>query len=233
MIKYLVLFFALFTQIAAAQNPCPDQFIEIEITDTVSLAPQQISFAVTIDGYYAYTDDGTGANSNILEEEKLKRLNFETKLIETLNFGGYPYQVVKDQAALYPGIAIAPKTYSIEFKKLSEMEEFQSRYPAEQGIIMQITQMSSPETATAEKAAYKKALQNGKQKAQLIANAANVKLGKVLQIKEITSPVADWTAYPGQPYPPNGMVPDYSGNLSGMVQKIEVKKTLLLRFAIE
>jgi hypothetical protein len=207
------------------------KFIEVEVTDTVSLKP--LNFRIDV---YADTDDlldtvavAYDEDDNydpLAEQEKLKnRLQEAKRMVESKKYkvsslDGSGLSVWERKRAASNGFSFIVNSEP-EMKKMREMLD------AKQGIMAAVTVAKYSDEADAERALISKIFDKAKKRAIFIGANSELKPGKIVEVREGKNSESSFTDFYTQilKYSKFGQdTTDYKGTLS---------KTFVIKFAAE
>lgn len=222
--KRFILFLILFLSLSGfAQN----KFIEVEVTDTVSLKPVKFNLNVYSDATASYDfNDNEEYDPTVAEEKAKNILEGAKKIVESKKYKIVPLDnsgigLFQQKTAKEKGFTV-PVNGSDEVKKLEEMLK------AVKGIETIVTVTKYADEQKAEDDLIKKLIDKAKARAGVIAAASGLKVGKILEIREGKSSNGllgiDFYAQIAKMGNWMSQTADYKGELS---------KTFLVKFAAE
>jgi uncharacterized protein YggE len=234
--KYLCLTLAMLaiSSTLLSQNNTAEKFIEVTVEDTLKAEPDYFEYAVSITPYTADEDMASYKDDFLVEKYQREVSDAHEKLQQVLKKHKIRYKSNKSSIYLKsPGPADTSFEYVLPFNNSKQLSSFYDDIKEIQQIEGYIIFSKSSKSDMYEKKLTEKVIAKAWDKASLMAQAAQVKLGSVIQIREMTindlslpSPAdSGWTAYP-----PLHVLPQ---NLMADLLQITYKITLTVRFAIE
>lgn len=167
-----------------------DRYIEVNGNSTVSIKPDRINYLITIKEYFKEEFDGKSKPENfrtkvLLKDiesdliKNLKKIGINQKDITIENLGEHWRERGKD--------FLVSKRINIVFSDPKKINELVSIIDTKGISSMSIGKMESDNMDKFEKQLKMDAVKNAKEKAECIAQALNVKVGKPLKVTELSS----------------------------------------------
>lgn len=188
--KISFLFALVLFMIHHANSQEKDRYIEVTGSANVNIKADRINYLITIKEYFKEEFDGKSKPENyrtkvLLKDieselvEKLKKIGISLKDITIENIGEHWRETGKD--------FLVSKRINIVFHDTKKINELVSIIDTKGINSMEIGEMESNNMDKFEKQLKIDAVKNAREKAECIANALNVKIGKPLKVTEMSS----------------------------------------------
>ncbi len=186
--KIITLFsFILLHSSLIAQNS-NEEFIEVTITDSIQLEPEQFIFSL----FFLSDDFERDARGNVKVTEN-PNTKYIYSLIKNMKLDTLPARVSFNTEN------IGQKQISILFISINDLKEFSQKIRLKKGLQGFVSEKTTSKFKEANEILYEKLLLKAKQDALLLASKSQRELNKIIQIivKETeNTETGGWTAYP-------------------------------------
>jgi hypothetical protein len=217
-----------------AQDNAAEKFIEVTVEDTLKAEPDYFEYAVSATSYTADETIISDEDKLLVARQQQEVSDAHEKLQQVFKIHRIPYK--SNNSSIYlksVGRADTSFEYILPFTNSEQLSSFYDDIKEIQQIQGYITLSKSSNSEMYEKKLIEKVIRKATDKANLIAQAAQVKLGSIIQIRETalnngslsSSAGSGWTVYPPLHVLPQGAIAD--------LLQITYKTTLTVRFAIE
>lgn len=163
---------------------CQNKFIEVEVKDTIQLKPLKFMYQVKVEmSDFIDYDEGRDYNSQKVKNTlKIK----DQELKQTLQDLGYQCKSSNDMGYDVGGYTdLTQSGYIIELHNKQELQKIKDQVKKIEyasGTIIH-TQFENPEANS--QRLFKKLIAKAQQKAAMLAQLSNVKLGSIISLKEV------------------------------------------------
>jgi len=176
-ILYLLLFVASY---GFAQNG----FIEIEIKDSIRMKPVKFEYNVQIgDSQFRNFDSKTGVGQDSTKIKMNKKFDELEKFLNKRKYKIRPLNNSKYQIHDYVGFW--KYGFAVELETSKDLEKLTSELKTLDYITGSIGEIEYDENVLSEKRLVKKILDKAKLKANMIAELTGLKLGRIIEFKEV------------------------------------------------
>lgn len=182
----------------AQMNP---RVIEVVVSDTLLLAPDNITYEIQItagktDSLYNMGGGGYDENTGEYKEIDINKLSMvqlqsNTDRIEQLlkaqklkyRAGGSKAYTI--ESSLFD---MAKNSFTVEFTSMDQVKKLYGQLQGKDYVTTSITHMSSSKSQTEEKKLYESTIKKAKEKATFIAGLAGQKAGDIISVSEVSAP---------------------------------------------
>ena len=186
--KIIALFSLLyFSSFAFAQNN-NEEFIEVTISDSIQVEPEQFIFSL----FFLSDDFERDIRGNVKVTEN-PNIKYVYSVIKHMKLDTLPAKISFNTEN------VGQKQISILFNSVTELKEFSQIIRLKKGLQGFVSEKTTSKFKEANELLYEKLLLKAKQDALLLASKSQRELNKIIQItvKETEdSEVGGWTAYP-------------------------------------
>ena len=159
-----------------------ERFIEVMVKDTVTLKPISYEFQVSSGLKYEYDYENPNAKNKF--SEKLRQS--EEKIVSLLKKWKYEFRLSGNPEAYFTMEATDKRNYMVKIKDSVQKEEFKARMKQE-GINFYMTDVKYENKETKIRQIYTRLLKKAKERAELIAELSDRKIGEIIEISESKS----------------------------------------------
>ncbi len=224
---FILVAFSISTNVSSQSN---EQYIEINVEDTMTLTPEEIIYVVMLTPEYGTSDTTSPETTIYVEPIQLKReprteeKQQIRKLIKDLKLD----TLTSENYTISPNEYEYETLFTIKFTSLEQLKRFIKAAKEIPGIMGVITEVRTSKKEAGEKILVQKILQKAFQQATDLANRINRKAGEVIQIKLDSfaeEGVGGWTSYP----PMSALSPSRIGSEA----RIIIYRKLTVRYALK
>ncbi len=244
--KYILLLLISATSIKAT---CQEKFIEVTVTDTAWVTPNQFIYTIMAnpapEDVLDDTDSGNGALGYVKRKMTISQRQkmIVDSLRDILNAKGFhilPQNIENSFSANDENSSFSIQVFTTTVDSIAVIFELVKDKPSLYGTLTWVK-------ATGEEIYRKKLLQKlintSKDKATTIAAASNLKIANIISVQETPKEEGGWTAYPPLSAFARSAVPgwhttiypnhNYSGLKAGINNQYQIESSFVVRFAVQ
>lgn len=180
--KNNLLLLVLLTILGFRASSAQEKFIEVMVKDTVSLRPISYEFQVSSGLKFEYDHENPNAKNEF--SEKLKQS--EQKIVALLKKWAYDYRLGGNPEANFKRDLTDKTYYLVKIKDSVQKEAFKTRMKQE-GAEFYMTEIKYEDKETKVREIYTQLLKKARERAELIAELSNRKIGEIIEISESKS----------------------------------------------
>lgn len=178
--KKLTYAFLLFSTIVIGQNG----FIQVEVRDSIRIDPISFTYEIYVDDskFLRYAEDGTRN-----DDEARNKLQEKYKELGTiLRSKGYQIKNLnKENYELHSYVGFINLGYSVTLKNTKELDTLLVELKKLDFVRASMGDFELPDESISDKRLFKKLIEKASQKATTIATLSKLKLGRVIEFKEV------------------------------------------------
>lgn len=186
--KIIALFSLLFFSFFAFAQNNNEEFIEVTISDSIQVEPEQFVFSL----FFLSDDFESDVRGNVKVTEN-PNIKYVYSVIKHMKLDTLPAKISFNTES------VGQKQISILFNSVTELKEFSQIIRLKKGLQGFVSEKTTSKLKDANELLYEKLLLKAKQDALLLASKSQRELNKIIQVtvKETEdSDVGGWTAYP-------------------------------------
>lgn len=186
--KIIALFSLLFFSFFAFAQNNNEEFIEVTISDSIQVEPEQFIFSL----FFLSDDFESDVRGNVKVTEN-PNIKYVYSVINHMKLDTLPAKISFNTES------VGQKQISILFNSVTELKEFSQIIRLKKGLQGFVSEKATSKLKEATELLYEKLLLKAKKDALLLASKSQRELNKIIQVtvKETEdSEVGGWTAYP-------------------------------------
>jgi hypothetical protein len=186
--KIIALFSLLFFSFFAFAQNNNEEFIEVTISDSIQVEPEQFIFSL----FFLSDDLESDVRGNVKVTEN-PNIKYVYSVIKHMKLDTLPAKISFNTES------VGQKQISILFNSVTELKEFSQIIRLKKGLQGFVSEKATSKLKEATELLYEKLLLKAKKDALLLASKSQRELNKIIQVtvKETEdSEVGGWTAYP-------------------------------------
>ena len=186
--KIIALFSLLFFSFFAFAQNNNEEFIDVTISDSIQVEPEQFVFSL----FFLSDDFESDVRGNVKVTEN-PNIKYVYSLLKDMKLDTLPAKISFNTES------VGQKQISILFNSVTELKEFSQIIRLKKGLQGFVSEKATSKLKEATELLYEKLLLKAKKDALLLASKSQRELNKIIQVtvKETEdSEVGGWTAYP-------------------------------------